>query len=357
MAGRLGLSFSPSLALNCYSQSGSEEGAYKNTHPYAIAPLTHGTIKTLQPYDVDITLMLPRSPGNLDRGNFMVGLLLLGDPDTIPPTNTTTPRFPQTPSALISPIDPIAYRTSRPTLHASLRPTGLPYRSPLVTLAAALLRLPYYALYPDAELATLTVVMAERLTFPRGAPVPRVALVEIQTAGRPHLEVYSAEVTLRSKLGGLRWLMYHYRVTSFVVFTAMFTVIAVWCFLVTFTVGGLVVKALMPAAEAGRKAGDGDWEDDDDEDDMSDTDRTFPSRTGGAVVKFEGKGVEVKTEDEEEEQDPGMEAGDEEEEEGVVVGGIMGERDSGIGTSYDDDTGREGARRRVSLKGKEKAEA
>lgn len=356
MAGRLGLSPSPPLALNRYSQSPSEEGEYRNTHPYAIAPLTHGTIKTLQPYDVDITLTLPRSPGNLDRGNFMVGLLLLGDPDPIPLTDTTTPRFPQTPSALISPIDPIAYRTSRPTLHASLRPTGLPYRSPLTTLAAALLRLPYYALYPDAELATLTVVMAERLTFPRGAPVPRVALVEIQAAGRPYLEVYSAEVTLRSKLGGLRWLMYHYRVTSFVVFTIMFTVIAVWCFLVTFTVGGLVVKALMPAAEAGRKRGEGDWEDEDEED-MSDTERTFPSRRGGAVVKFEGKGVEVKTEDEEE-QDPGMEAGDEEEEEeGVVVGGIMGERDSGIGTSYDDDTGREGARRRVSLKGKEKMEA
>lgn len=355
MAGRLGLSPSPPLALNRYSQSPSGEGEYRNTHPYAIAPLTHGTIKTLQPYDVDITLTLPRSPGNLDRGNFMVGLLLLGDPDLIPLTNNTTPRFPQTPSALISPIDPIAYRTSRPTLHASLRPTGLPYRSPLTTLAAALLRLPYYALYPDAELATLTVVMAERLTFPRGAPVPRVALVEIQAAGRPYLEVYSAEVTLRSKLGGLRWLMYHYRVTSFVVFTIMFTVIAVWCFLVTFTVGGLVVKALMPAAEAGRKRGEGDWEDEDEED-MSDTERTFPSRRGGAVVKFEGKGVEVKTEDEEE-QDPGMEAGDEEEEEGVVVGGIMGERDSGIGTSYDDDTGREGARRRVSLKGKEKMEA
>ncbi|KAK1827697.1 putative adipose-regulatory protein-domain-containing protein, partial [Podospora conica] len=229
----------------------SYEDNLKNRSPYAITSFTHKTIKTLQPYDVDITLTLPPSPANLAYGNFMVGLILLGDPDPIS-NNTTAPRFPESSHFIVSPLDPYAYLAARPTLHTSLRPTRLPYRSRLTSLTSSMLRLPYYALYPDAELTTLTVVMAERLTFPRGSPVPRAAVVEIQTCGgcgcegKAPPEVYAAQVTLRSQLGGLRWLMYHYRITSFVVFTAMFLVTAVWCFLVTFTVGGLVVKGLMP---------------------------------------------------------------------------------------------------------------
>src|SRR5947207_2193393 len=46
-------------------------------HPFAVASLSHTNIKTSQAYDVEIELTLPHSTENVDRGNFMVGLLLL----------------------------------------------------------------------------------------------------------------------------------------------------------------------------------------------------------------------------------------------------------------------------------------
>jgi len=280
----------------------------------------------------------------------MVGLMLLADSEpTRRVSHEAPPRYHdgKTSPFIVPPVDIAAYAASKRVLHASTRATRVPYQSWLVSEAASLLRLPYNALWPGAETSTLVVRMAERLTFARGTPLPGNLLIEIQ-AGQS-LQVYDAAVTLTAQLTGLRYFMYQYRLTAFLLFTGMFWVVCMLSFSVVFM---LPLSFLLEGGGQGVKEEGSDVGAEDDapvikkeEGDLSDNERTFPSSSKHPALKFEGR---VKQEEGEEEDvpppvNPGVEADDEDDEEDDWRA-----RDSGIGTSFSDNRSRQGARRRIS---------
>lgn len=116
------------------------------------------------------------------------------------PNSTILPAFTQ--STLAGPLgqlsdDNILYSSSRPAL--------IPYSDPLVTLTSRLLFLAFHLMFPHAEKVTLTIPLAERLSFSRNKLLPHTLFLEIQ-AGQT-LQVYNATVRITARLSGLRWLL------------------------------------------------------------------------------------------------------------------------------------------------------
>ncbi|SPQ26888.1 52b2776b-9cea-42d6-8514-16bea3185c61 [Thermothielavioides terrestris] len=221
-------------------------------NPFGIASLDH--LHAFQPYDISVLLTLPRSPANLERGNFMVALhLLTPDPSAssspnlpyIPPVRPASPlgQKPGQPAgdaaaaaaadddddddttALFQPhhLQPTrpnlaAYLAAHRIQHTAARPAILPYADPLASLAARLLLLPYHVLFPArASAARLALPMAEALAFAPRRAVPRSLLLEVQ--GGQALQVYEVSVRFVARLRGLRWLVYRWRVAAFVLIT------------------------------------------------------------------------------------------------------------------------------------------
>ncbi|KAK3349979.1 putative adipose-regulatory protein-domain-containing protein [Lasiosphaeria hispida] len=337
-------------------------------NPFGVAALAGKNLKNSQPYDISLSLTLPRSPANLERGNFMVALHLLdgalapgkpalaydGGGDRL-----RTSYSPDASAALVQP-DLRSYIADKRVLYSTTRPALVPYTNPLVALVSRWLLMPYYLLFPHAEMSTVAVTMAERVVFGRGAALPRSLLVEVQ-AGQG-LQVYEASVTLTAQLEGLRWFMHHYRVLSFAVFSGIFWAIIMVVTLAVFTVPLYMIfnKVVGAGGDGGSDVGG----DDDDgvvgkteERNMSDTERTFPSSSKQPVaLKYE---TPVKKE---ERRRPlsvlpavnvGAEADDEDD--GEVDYNRAGAefRDSGIGTSYSDSRSqsKDGARKRPVRRG------
>lgn len=280
----------------------------------------------------------------------MVGMLLLGDEEEVPPEVP----YREGTYFIVPPPDISTFLANRKILHSATRPTRLPYRSYLASKASSLLRLPYYAVWPGSETNTITVRMAERVRFERGMPVPSSLVVEIQ-AGQA-LQVYEASVTLTAQLKGLRYFMYQYRLTAFMLFTGMFWVTTMMAFTFWFALpeellpSGKVLSLQGPPAgdeEGNSNKGKGKAPAKKEEGELSDTERTFPSSSKQPALKFEGR---VKQEGGEQvisdipPLNPGAEADDEDDED-------VRARDSGIGTSFSDNRSREGTRRRTSIKG------
>lgn len=135
-----------------------------------------------QPYDVAVALDLPRSPANLDAGNFMVDLTLYS---------------PQSGSGLAAVLN-----SSNPISH-SRRPAIMTYTSPLVDVARRTARLPFYVVGWRREAEKLEVPMLEKVEFARGARnLPESLRLEIQSGG--DLQIYSARVEFRARFTGLR---------------------------------------------------------------------------------------------------------------------------------------------------------
>lgn len=321
-------------------------------NPYGVAPLPN--IKDYQAYDISVTLTLPRSPTNLDRGNFMIALYILDRPGTAaPPAPDTTGHNQQltTPVSLFPTPDPAAYLSTRRILHTSLRSALLPYTDPIISLASRLLFLPSHIFFPSSSRAsttTLSIPLVEKLSFPssKGArATPSSLFLELQSG--QDLRVSSARVTITAQLSGVRWLMHTYRVSAFVAGTAAFWGCEVAFMGLAWAVLSTVLSGTGKEHDHGyKKIGDGKSERKRiDEGDMSDTERTFPSVGRGPPLKYES----VKEESEGETKmvevpvGPGGEADDEDEDGGEW-------RDSGIGTSYSD-AGTGSVRKRASGKG------
>ncbi|KAH8904268.1 hypothetical protein BR93DRAFT_939925 [Coniochaeta sp. PMI_546] len=331
-------------------------------NPYGVSPLPN--IKDYQAYDISVSLTLPRSPTNVDRGNFMIALYLLDRPGTAtsPPVSDHQ-LLDTTPASLFPPPDPRTHLSTRRILHTSHRPTLIPYTDPIVSLASRLLFLPGHVFFPSSSRAsttTLTIPLAEKLSFPLSpatTSVPSSLFVELQSG--QDLRVASASVTVTAQLSGLRWLMHAYRLPSFLAGTAAF-----WaCEVASMALAWLLLSALLfsgpaadepPKIEGGQKTvgnkmvgGAGEQQD------MSDTERTFPTSSRAPPLKYES----VKEEDAapvsmaEVPVAAGGEADDEDDQEEEEGGD--GWRDSGIGTSYSDaGAGVGGVRRRTSGKGR-----
>jgi hypothetical protein len=296
-------------------------------------------------------------------------------------------------------LDLASYLTAHKILHTSTRPAIIPYTDPLASLAKRLLLLSYHVLFPRAAgTVRLAVPMAEQLTLKQKLQ-PGSLLLEVQAGQR--IQVYEAQVTFTARLRGLRWFMYRWWGTAFVLFTVGF-----WAAEVLGTVGAvLVVKWLVS-----RTSEEKDWQDEggsgsDDEDKekrdggkdrwsaqewlaraearapssppSSLSSPTSPLSSKGkekGVKKEEGEEVEKKRVKKEEGQgveglsalpevgasqsteadDEGEDDGEDEEEEdddlddegaGTVKSRARAE-DSGVGTSYSGQESKEGARKR-----------
>lgn len=362
-------------------------------NPFGIARLTG--LANRQAYDITVSLTLPRSPPNLDRGNFMIALHLLTTPPGQPTAATRKsqhqlPQLPYlTPATTISSsrssppdhhlppthLDLPTYLTTHTILHTSTRPALIPYLDPLAATAARVLFLPLNLLLFSTTTTThrsatstvrLTVPMAEDLmlvpqyhadatTTTTATRLPESLLLEVQ-AGQD-IQVYDARVTLVARLRGLRGFMYRWRATAFVLFTGGFWMVEMGV-LVGVVVGVLVV--LNGKAGWGVGVGEGDELD-------SDYEEENDGRRGGKGWKKGGDGEEgsssstsppsgfdegvVKKEEEEEEEGEEMakvpvfeaEESDEADDEAEEGGGV---KDVGTGTSFSGHRSKEGVRRR-----------
>ncbi|KAJ6115769.1 hypothetical protein N7523_006186 [Penicillium sp. IBT 18751x] len=172
-------------------------------HPWGTASLESEFVSS-QPYDVAVILDMPRTPKNLDIGNFMIDLTLYAR---------------QTGGSVI-PVE-----TSNP-ISKSRRPAILTYSSPIVDLARRVLRLPLYLVGWRREAEILEIPMMERVEFARGSKnLPQSLRLEIQSWNE--MQIYSARVEFRARFTGLRWCMYRWKFTSFVVFSFLFWTISV----------------------------------------------------------------------------------------------------------------------------------
>lgn len=185
-------------------------GKGHNQYPYATVALDTTALISQQAYDVELILDMPRCRTNLDAGNFMLDLLLLASkpvPDMV--------------SSWLSNI------TVDNMLHHSRRPAILPYSSPVVSLSHTFLHLPWHLMnLKDLDRSHLIVPMFDMLVFPRGSRnIPSHARLELQSDTT--LQVYDAKLVFRAKFQGLRYLVYNYRIVTFVIFTTLFYVVSV----------------------------------------------------------------------------------------------------------------------------------
>lgn len=245
----------------------------------------------------------------------------------------------------------------RNVLYTSTRPAILPYTDPLVSLAKRILLLGYHIFVPASETTRLRVSMVERLEFYRGAPrgmMPTSLVLDVQ-AGQA-LQVYSVLVTVTARLGGLRWFMHTWRISSFLLGTGIFWLVEVVSLLTTALAAKLIFGAIFggggeapPAVKKEleypriKREGEGRGKR------LEDVPMTFPTSSGQPPLRYDPPlpedtgGVEADAPP----PDMGVEADVEDEEAFEDMDDDPQLRDSGIGTSYSErDTG--SLRRRTS---------
>lgn len=296
-----------------------------------------GELTSGQAYDVSVTLHMPRSKTNKDAGNFMVEVQLL------------------------APILPGGANRQEDLIVQSRRPAILTYYSDVMENVHNAAGLPLHLLGVKKEDEVMTVGMMEGVIFERGwRNVPARARVELQSDGI--LQIYRARLGVRAKLQGLRWAMYNWRLTSFVLLTAAFWSIEMG---VAVAIYGAMVWLRKEAEEAEKGM---EREDDrvkgeqeltpgsEQEQRFSDTERFYPSPGGREHPLRYTSGTkqeepEIKLEPQESVPPAGVEADDEDEDADFVIEDV-GRRtyDSGLGTSMESSAaGRgQGVRRRRS---------
>lgn len=356
----------------------------QGAHPHATMALDASALVSQQAYDVELVLNMPRTPTNLEAGNFMLDLALLGPG----PGSVHARNMPAAVSAWLANI------TADDVLHHSRRPAILPYSSPILSLSHTLLHLPWHLLnFRDLDSARLVVPMFEMLAFARGAHnIPTHARLELQSS--TVLQVYDAKLAFRAKFQGVRYLVYNYRVTAFLVFTALFYSVSV----TTMAVAWAAISHLLSAAgrdetsssswsaaikREGREEGGATpiktehdassgtrvkTEEDTESSNqglsianISDTATQFPTRRGQPQLRYPGRAVSATAGAEEDEGAEGDltrpigpdEAADDEDDgdDGEEVRGRPFDGDSGIGTSMESEHGGPGLLRRRSSRG------
>ncbi|PSN66748.1 hypothetical protein BS50DRAFT_524159, partial [Corynespora cassiicola Philippines] len=382
-----------------YTPHGSETVDAARRHPYGIAGV-RGLVAR-QKYDVVVELELPRSEKNVRAGNWMVGVEMRGPGEVAAAAGARgllgwgeewedVDDFSQGGIAGVEreekPKSAEAAGANAPVVLArSRRPALLTYRSPVADLAYRLLRLPLYVTGVWRETETLRVSVMEGVEFEKGwRNVPDSVKLELRS--RAPLDVYRAEVRVVARLEGLRWVMYHHRLASLLVFTGAFwavemsVVVVTWGLFTVLLAGGRQDEDGAADAESpstsrrtkGRKV-EGVKEEDsaaeeetEDSDNFSDTSRTFPTlpshrplhyasssagEPGKTRIKEERpatprlEDVPVKTEAEADDEDEDADFLVEEPIPSSAQGALT---DSGIGTSMESSVEGKGVRRRGS---------
>ncbi|KAF2708195.1 hypothetical protein K504DRAFT_503380 [Pleomassaria siparia CBS 279.74] len=167
-----------------------------------------------QKYDVVVVMDMPRSRGNLEARNWMVGVEMRGPgSDGAEELSSWVARGKKKEASA---------RLEKPNVLArSRRPAILTYRSWTTEHAYRFLRLPLYMVGWGLESEKISVSVLESVEFDKGwRNVPSSLRLDLRSA--TPLEVYSVAVKIMARLEGLRWIMYTYRLSSFVVFTSTF---------------------------------------------------------------------------------------------------------------------------------------
>ncbi|KAE9962050.1 hypothetical protein BLS_000901 [Venturia inaequalis] len=301
-------------------------------HPYGTTSLSQELVSN-QNYDVKVILHMPRTPTNTGAGNFMVDLKLLAPVETV----AGVPRKPE-------------------LLRHERRPAILTYHSrelELVTKAAAL---PLYVAGLRQESEELNVKIMEGVEFKRGwRHIPTSVTLELQSEEK--LQIYDARIVFTAQLRGLRYLMYNYRIFSFIVFTGIF-----WAVEMAFATIFWLILSISVFPDSSLLTDVKKEEDpvrikkeEDERSDMSDTPHTFPTLSGQPPLRYSSPNV--KEEDTPAPPDNEVAVGEADDEDDDFVlddAGPMRTQvsDSGIGTSMESSSGRpENMRRRSRRSG------
>ncbi|KAK2750995.1 hypothetical protein FQN57_000070 [Myotisia sp. PD_48] len=182
-------------------------------YPYGTALLGPELVHS-QRYDVTVVLSIPSTPSNRAVGNFMIDLKLLQNLDHSPG---------------------YASNASRNYAVRSRRPASLTYASPMVDITRRFSMLPLYVLGLKRETENLKVRILERIEFPRsGKSVPEALRLEIQS--ETYMHIYKASIRFDARFSGLRWVMYNWRILSFLIFGSAFWLcsmsIAAWVWVI-----------------------------------------------------------------------------------------------------------------------------
>lgn len=201
-------------------------------HPYATTALDTSALVSQQAYDIELVVNMPRTPTNLEAGNFMLDLSLLG------PGSSSNNR----PDSVTSWLANI---TAENVLYHSRRPAILPYSSPIPSISRTILHLPWHLLnLRDLDCSRLVVPMFEKISFPRGSRhIPTHVKLELQSSSI--LQVYDVRLAFRARFEGLRYLIYNYRIAAFLIFTAAFYLVSV----ATMALVWAVISALISSGE------------------------------------------------------------------------------------------------------------
>ncbi|EEH39704.2 TTL domain-containing protein [Paracoccidioides lutzii Pb01] len=174
-------------------------------HPHGTATLGAELISGQQ-YDVSVILYLPRTPSNLAAGNFMLDLKLFSTTDT---SNTNT-------------------SMKADLVKGSRRFAILTYASPMVDTVRRVSKIPLYVLGWQREAEGLKVSMMEQAEFgKKKQAMPKVLRLEIQSVER--MQIYNVAVRFDARFSGLRWIIYNWRILSFLIFSSTFWVVAMIC--------------------------------------------------------------------------------------------------------------------------------
>ncbi|KAI4191874.1 MAG: hypothetical protein LQ348_003380 [Seirophora lacunosa] len=320
---------------------------FGNGHPHGTATFGY-SLASLQPYDVSILLHLPRTPNNLATGNFMLDLSLLAAPGS--------PSVPKIPTPTVSAAG-MQGSTQRKLAH-SRRPAILTYASLITDTASTLGGLPWHMLGWKTESEVLEVAMFEGLEFSRGSGNVAQEL-ELVVEADEKMQFYEVGIRIVARFGGLRWIMYYHRILSYVIFTSLFwtssmiSALIAWLVLASYFPSGSTLVKKEESTPSAIKTEPSETEPSVTEG-LSDTSRTFPTLTRHMPLHFtsgEGSGrfEEMMKEEEDVLQSTGVQpliAEADDEAEGAETSGF---RDSGIGTSLEEDRRAQLQKRRKAL--------
>ena len=256
---------------------------------------------------------------------------------------------------------------SASVLARSRRPAILTYASPIIDTANTLSGLPLHLLGWKKESEFLEVGMFEGVEFAKGwGNVPQSVNVVVE-ADR-NMQFYEVSIRIIARFGGLRWILYHHRVLSFLFFTttfwssSMLSMLLAWFLFSSYLATPTTTKPETISNGSARlksEQEDSETFDPTSLEDISDTPRAFPTLSRQMPLQFTGRPAVIKKEDnnvkEEVEtvqltgvQSLIAEADDEDDD---VFEGISGWRDSGLGTGLDEDRVTNIQRRRKALIG------
>ena len=188
----------------------SQHGASSNVikFPYGIAQVPPGVLASKQPYDVRVHVCLPRTPENLQAGNFMLDVELRGHARFPPPPRYTSNSNTETATGPGSERKDAEDAVTAPVLAREARPAILTYVSPMVSRVATAALLPAYMLGFAKETECLSKTVMESVAFAKGwRNVPATVRVEVRGKDRKSgetMRLYGTSVEFVARFEGLR---------------------------------------------------------------------------------------------------------------------------------------------------------